>query len=233
MEEGIACQSARRGYDTKRPARRIFGPIILPVIEFYLQMVPLEHSEFFVGHDVHLLVAQNWRCEGIVNLVGAGRRRSKGSMIQHPLQLHLRFLDSFVSGLHNWQGRKGFPTPRFGEVQLPGRKAVSFILAFVVLGVSSALAQTENIPRVLPEESNRTTQLREAVDAEIDALASRLFELNDWMYHNPESGFLEFEASRRLTEELQRKGTFFPGSYNRLLGRQLVDCSQILGKLQQ
>ena len=87
-----------------------------------------------------------------------------------------------------------------------GRKTVSSILAFVFFGVNFALAQTENIPRVLPEESNRTTELREAVDTEIDAIASRLFELSDWMYRNPESGFLEFEASRRLTEELQSHG---------------------------
>ena len=87
-----------------------------------------------------------------------------------------------------------------------GRRTVSVIPAFVFLAVCSALAQTDADPRVLPDESNRNTELRGAADAEIDALASRLFELNDWMYHNPEPGFLEFEASRRLVEELQSHG---------------------------
>ena len=87
-----------------------------------------------------------------------------------------------------------------------GRRTVSVIPAFVFLAVCSALAQTDAAPRVLPDESNRNAELRGAADAEIDALASRLFELNDWMYHNPEPGFLEFEASRRLVEELQSHG---------------------------
>ena len=87
-----------------------------------------------------------------------------------------------------------------------GRRIVSVVPAFAFFTVCSALAQTANVARVIPVESNRTTSVRESVDAEIDALAPRLFELNDWMYHNPESGFLEFEASRRLTEELRSHG---------------------------
>jgi len=87
-----------------------------------------------------------------------------------------------------------------------GRRTVSFLFGFVFLAVWIAQAQTENVARVIPEESNRNAQLREAVDAEIDALAPRLLEINDWMYHNPESGFLEFEAARRLTDELTSHG---------------------------
>jgi amidohydrolase len=92
------------------------------------------------------------------------------------------------------------------EMKMLGRKTISVILTFVLFAVCPALAQSENAERVIPEESNRTTQLRETVDTEIDALASRLFELNDWMYHNPEPGYLEFEAARRLTEELEAHG---------------------------
>lgn len=86
------------------------------------------------------------------------------------------------------------------------RKTGFSLLAFLAVAVCPALAQTENAARAIPEESRRTTELRASVDAEIDALAPRLLELNDWMYHNPESGFLEFEAARRLTEELESHG---------------------------
>lgn len=89
---------------------------------------------------------------------------------------------------------------------MPSRKTVFVVVAFFVLFVHPALAQTENAARVIPEESRRTSELRAAVDAEIDALAPRLLELSDWMYHNPEPGFLEFEAASRLAEELERHG---------------------------
>jgi amidohydrolase len=87
-----------------------------------------------------------------------------------------------------------------------GRKTVSIMLALVFIGIGSALALTDDVPRVIPEESKKNTELRQAVDAEIDALASSLFEINDWMYHNPESGFLEFEASKKLVEKLEMHG---------------------------
>ncbi len=53
-------------------------------------------------------------------------------------------------------------------------------------------------------EPAEITSLRKELDAEIDELKPRLIELNDWMYHNPEPGFMEFEAADRLTEELKR-----------------------------
>jgi amidohydrolase len=66
--------------------------------------------------------------------------------------------------------------------------------------------ESDQPPQVIPPESSQTTELRKAVDAEVDALAPRLIELNDWMYENPEPGFLEFEAAKALTEELSKHG---------------------------
>jgi len=87
-----------------------------------------------------------------------------------------------------------------------GRKTVFALFVFFVIAVCPVVAQSANAARVIPPESRRNTALREAVDAQVDALAPTLFELNDWMYHNPEPGFVEFEAARRLTEELERHG---------------------------
>ncbi|UCE40041.1 MAG: peptidase dimerization domain-containing protein [Candidatus Aminicenantes bacterium] len=58
----------------------------------------------------------------------------------------------------------------------------------------------------IPKESEKNASLRKALDAEIDALSHRMFELNDWMYHNPEAGFLEFKAAAMLIEELKKHG---------------------------
>lgn len=60
--------------------------------------------------------------------------------------------------------------------------------------------------QVIPPETQRTATLRKAVDAKIDSLRDRMVELNDWMYHHPETGFLEFKASSLLTEELEKHG---------------------------
>ncbi len=83
------------------------------------------------------------------------------------------------------------------------RKAIVLVLA----GLFSCLSVgADQPPQVIPPESSQTTELRKAVDAEVDTLAPRLFELNDWMYKNPEPGFLEFEAAKALTEELAKHG---------------------------
>ncbi len=58
----------------------------------------------------------------------------------------------------------------------------------------------------LPTETARVTMLRKAIDAEVDAFAARAIEMNDWMYHNPESGYLEFQASAMLGDELKKQG---------------------------
>jgi amidohydrolase len=85
-----------------------------------------------------------------------------------------------------------------------GRKTVSIMLVFFFAAVFSGVAFPDE--RVIPQEAKETTELRKAVDVEIDALAPTLLELNDWMYHNPESGFLEFEASKKLAAELEKHG---------------------------
>lgn len=61
-------------------------------------------------------------------------------------------------------------------------------------------------PRVIKEESAWNSKLRKALDAEVEALSERMIEINDWMYHHPEPGFLEFEAAGLLIEELKKQG---------------------------
>lgn len=58
----------------------------------------------------------------------------------------------------------------------------------------------------LPAESPETAALRAEIAAKIDAYHARMIEMNDWMYHNPEPAFLEWESSRMLAGELERRG---------------------------
>ncbi len=60
--------------------------------------------------------------------------------------------------------------------------------------------------RVIPAETPQMTALRQAVDRQIDGLAPRMIEMSDWMYRNPEPGFLEFKASAMLADELEKHG---------------------------
>ncbi len=78
----------------------------------------------------------------------------------------------------------------------------------VVFLVSSAISPvlSKEKPQVIPKETKKIASLRKAVDAEIDALSARMIEINDWMYHNPEPGFLEFKAAEMLTDELKKHG---------------------------
>lgn len=64
----------------------------------------------------------------------------------------------------------------------------------------------EERPQVIAKETAANKTLRLALDREIDALRDRMIEINDWMYHHPEPGFLEFEAAALLTEELKKHG---------------------------
>lgn len=61
-------------------------------------------------------------------------------------------------------------------------------------------------PQVIPAESPQVTALRRELDAGVDALAARLIEMSDWMYHHPEPGYMEFQAAAMLTKELERHG---------------------------
>ncbi len=58
----------------------------------------------------------------------------------------------------------------------------------------------------LPQEPSEMVPLRAQLEAKIDAYHGRMVEMNDWMYHNPEPAFLEWEASRMLAGELQERG---------------------------
>jgi amidohydrolase len=92
-------------------------------------------------------------------------------------------------------------------------KAIGPVL-MLVLGISVSPAPAwadEKPPEVidlekLPKETAEATALKKAVEAEIDAFAPRIFEMNDWMYHNPETGHMEFQASKMLSEELEKHG---------------------------
>ncbi|MBM3790844.1 MAG: M20 family metallopeptidase [Acidobacteria bacterium] len=91
------------------------------------------------------------------------------------------------------------------------------------LSGSGAAQAPATRPPVIPKENPEITEVRKAVDAQIDALSARLLEINDWMYHNPESGFVEFKASAMLADELKKHGfevemgvPNLPSDYDRL-----------------
>jgi len=82
-------------------------------------------------------------------------------------------------------------------------RTIGFVLVIVLLARIS-VAQAKK--GVIPPESVRTDALRKQVDSRIDALSGRMIEISDWMYKNPESGFLEFKASAMLVDELKKNG---------------------------
>lgn len=86
--------------------------------------------------------------------------------------------------------------------------AMSIFFAFLSVGVGhgSKSVPEKKRPRVIPPESPKIAALRKAVDANIDAFSERMWEMIDWMYHNPESGFEEFKASEMLAKELEKHG---------------------------
>lgn len=47
---------------------------------------------------------------------------------------------------------------------------------------------------------------KETIYAKVDSIAKDLFEINDWMYENPEIGHQEFEASKKLANLLTEHG---------------------------
>ncbi len=95
--------------------------------------------------------------------------------------------------------------------------AVLAMVACMALGFGASVAgetagatiekPQEVIPmEMLPPETPEAAALRQQIEAEIDAYAARLIEMNDWMYHNPESGYYEFKASKMMGEELAKQG---------------------------
>jgi amidohydrolase len=79
-------------------------------------------------------------------------------------------------------------------------------LAVFLVFTASMLAFPPGKPQVVVKESKRVAELKKAAEAEIGALKDRLIEINDWMYHHPEPGFLEFEAAKILIDELKAAG---------------------------
>jgi amidohydrolase len=69
-----------------------------------------------------------------------------------------------------------------------------------------ALLPAQQRPQVIAPEPQETAAVRKTVDAGIDVLAPRMIEISDWMYRNPEPGFLEFKSSAMLVEELSKHG---------------------------
>jgi amidohydrolase len=74
-------------------------------------------------------------------------------------------------------------------------------------GAPAAPKPPEIVPlESLPAETAQVTALRKAIDVEVDSFAARAIEMNDWMYNNPETGFLEFKASAMMGDELKKQG---------------------------
>jgi hypothetical protein len=83
---------------------------------------------------------------------------------------------------------------------------IFFVVCVWAFGAINLAAANEEKVQVIPPETSKMTALRETVEAEIDSLSDRLIEINDWMYHNPEPGFLEFKALSKLVDEMKRHG---------------------------
>jgi amidohydrolase len=93
------------------------------------------------------------------------------------------------------------------------RGSLVVLMSIVLLtGVSTApVHSAEKPPEViplekLPQEVAEVKAMRAELNAEVDAFAARMAEMNDWMYHNPETGHKEFEASKMLGAELEKQG---------------------------
>ncbi len=88
---------------------------------------------------------------------------------------------------------------------------VTLISVLVLSGflASTMSAQDIDKPREVvpvsevPRETRAVTEMKEALESEIERLSPRMFEMNDWMYHNPEVGHEEVEAARMLGSELE------------------------------
>jgi len=88
-----------------------------------------------------------------------------------------------------------------GFLRNSGITMVCAMLALATVSVSPG-AQVQ----VIPPETPHMTSMRKDFDAKLDAYGARVIEINDWLYHNPESGFLEFKAVELLTGDLKKNG---------------------------
>lgn len=59
---------------------------------------------------------------------------------------------------------------------------------------------------LIPAEDEKTAALRSQYEKMVDDYASRMIEMTEWLYNNPESGYYEFNASKLLGGELEKHG---------------------------
>jgi amidohydrolase len=86
------------------------------------------------------------------------------------------------------------------------KTAFFLILLFLAFPLSSADETKEELLKDIPKEPGKVAELRKEVDVEIDTLSTRMIEMNDFMYENPEPAFLEFQAAEMLAGELEKHG---------------------------
>ena len=93
---------------------------------------------------------------------------------------------------------------------MPGRKRTYVFVGVIgmVLGciIGTGSIEASEKLQVIPAETPEMLDFRKAVEHEIEGLSLRMIEMSDWMYHNPEPAFLEFEASTMLRDELKKNG---------------------------
>jgi amidohydrolase len=92
-----------------------------------------------------------------------------------------------------------------------GRNNWYILVIVIIIFISPSLVVLSAPPQekaldVIAEESNEISALRKEIDEQIDKLSARLIEVSDWVYYNPESGFLEFKACAMLSGELKKHG---------------------------
>jgi len=85
-------------------------------------------------------------------------------------------------------------------------RAVGFVFVVAIMASPGPWSSAQDSKQVIPPETSRIRSLRQEADRRIDALSPRMIEISDWIYKNPEPGFLEFKAAAMLTEELKRHG---------------------------
>ncbi len=89
---------------------------------------------------------------------------------------------------------------------------IMLLIAIFLLAMSSAvLSAAEPPPNVipleeLPAETPEVTAYREKIEAYIDEYNSRMIEMSDWLYNNPEPGYYEYESSKMVAAELEKYG---------------------------